>query len=81
VADGAQPLADRKRGLSFDCEMSNYRGRMARVRARVNRLIEESTGEMIDIESACILEGRGLRRRLPPLLPARDLSVPARDLA
>jgi hypothetical protein len=46
------------RGLSFDCEMSNYCGRTARVRARVNRLIEESTGEMIDIKSDCIiLEG------------------------
>jgi hypothetical protein len=46
------------RGLSFDGEMSNYCGRTARVRARVNRLIDESTGEMIDIKSDCIiLEG------------------------
>jgi hypothetical protein len=46
------------RGLSFDGEMSNYCGRTARVRARVNRLIEESTGEMVDIKSDCIvLEG------------------------
>jgi hypothetical protein len=46
------------RGLSFDGEMSNYCGRTARVRARVNRLIEESTGEMIEIGSDCIiLEG------------------------
>jgi hypothetical protein len=49
---------NRNRGLSFDGEMSNYCGRTARVRARVNRLIEESTGEMIDIKSDCvILEG------------------------
>jgi hypothetical protein len=49
---------DRNRGLSFDGEMSNYCGRMARVRGRVNRLIEESNGEMIDIKSDCvILEG------------------------
>jgi hypothetical protein len=49
---------NRNRGLSFDGEMSNYCGRTARVRARVNRLIEESTGEMIDIKSdAIILEG------------------------
>jgi len=49
---------NRNRGLSFDGEMSNYCGRTARVRARVNRLIEESTGEMIDINSDCIiLEG------------------------
>ena len=46
------------RGLSFDGEMSNYCGRTARVRARVNHLIEESTGEMVDIKSDCIiLEG------------------------
>jgi hypothetical protein len=46
------------RGLSFDGEMANYCGRTARVRARVNRLIEESTGEMLDIKSDCIvLEG------------------------
>jgi hypothetical protein len=49
---------NRNRGLSFDGEMSNYCGRTARVRARVNRLIEESTGEMVDIKSDCIiLEG------------------------
>jgi hypothetical protein len=46
------------RGLSFDGEMANYCGRTARVRARVNRLIEESNGEMIEINSDCIiLEG------------------------
>jgi hypothetical protein len=46
------------RGLSFDGEMSNYCGRTARVQARVNRLIDESTGDMIDIKSDCIiLEG------------------------
>jgi predicted DNA-binding antitoxin AbrB/MazE fold protein len=49
---------NRNRGLSFDGEMSNYCGRTARVRARVNRLIEESTGEMVNIKSDCIiLEG------------------------
>jgi hypothetical protein len=46
------------RGLSFDPEMLKYCGRTARVRRRVNRLIEESTGEMIEIKSDCIiLEG------------------------
>ena len=46
------------RGLSFDGEMANYCGRTARVRARVSHIIEESTGEMIDIKSDCImLEG------------------------
>jgi hypothetical protein len=46
------------RGLSFDGEMVKYCGRTARVQARVNHLIEESTGEMLDIKSDCIiLEG------------------------
>ena len=50
--------ANYNRGLSFDGEMVRYCGRTARVRARVNRLIEESTGEMIEINSDCIiLEG------------------------
>ena len=35
-----------------------YCGRTARVQARVNHIIEESTGEMVDIKSDCIiLEG------------------------
>jgi hypothetical protein len=46
------------RGLSFDGEMANYCGRTARVRARVNHILDERTGEMIDIKSDCIiLEG------------------------
>jgi hypothetical protein len=46
------------RGLSFDGEMVQYCGRLARVQARVSRLIEESNGEMIEIGSDCIiLEG------------------------
>jgi hypothetical protein len=49
---------NRNRGLFFDGEMASYCGRTARVQARVNRLIEESTGEMIEIKSDCIiLEG------------------------
>ena len=48
----------RNRGLTFDPEMAMYCGRTARVQARVNHLIEERTGEMIDIKSDCIiLEG------------------------
>jgi len=50
--------ANYNRGLSFDGEMVKYCGRTARVQARVNRLIEERTGEMIQIKSDCIiLEG------------------------
>jgi hypothetical protein len=46
------------RGLSFDTEMLKYCGRTARVRGRVERLIDEETGKMIRIKSDCIiLEG------------------------
>ena len=46
------------RGLSFDGEMAKSCGRVARVRSRVSRLIDERSGEMIDIKSDCIiLEG------------------------
>ena len=46
------------RGLSFDTEMVKYCGRIATVRARVQRLIDEETGQMVHIKSDCIiLEG------------------------
>jgi hypothetical protein len=46
------------RGLSFDAEMVKYCGRIATVRARVQRLIDEETGQMVRIKSDCIiLEG------------------------
>jgi hypothetical protein len=43
------------RGLSFDVEMVKYCGRTARVRGRVERLIDEQTGKMIHIKSDCIV--------------------------
>jgi hypothetical protein len=43
------------RGLSFDAEMVKYCGRIATVRARVRRLIDEETGKMIHIKSDCII--------------------------
>ncbi len=43
------------RGLSFDGEMANYCGRTARVRGRVNRLVDEHTGEFIEINSDCVI--------------------------
>jgi hypothetical protein len=43
------------RGLSFDGEMAKYCGRTARVKARVNRLIDEKTGKLIEIKSDCII--------------------------
>jgi hypothetical protein len=48
-------VTNHNRGLSFDNEMSNYCGRTARVRGRVNRLIEESNGKMLNLKSDCII--------------------------
>jgi hypothetical protein len=46
------------RGLGFDPEMAPFCGRIAKVRARVDHIVDEHTGEMIDIKSDCImLEG------------------------
>ena len=42
-------------GLSFDVEMVPYCGRTARVRGRVERLIDEKTGRMIHIKSDCVV--------------------------
>jgi hypothetical protein len=48
----------RNRGLSFDREMLRYCGRRGRVRTRVERLIDEKSGRMINLKSDCIiLEG------------------------
>ncbi len=45
-------------GLSFDVEMLRYCGRTARVKARVERVIDEQSGRMIKIRRDCImLEG------------------------
>jgi hypothetical protein len=49
---------NRNRGLTFDIEMMPYCGRTARVLTRVERLVDENTGKMLDINSDCIiLEG------------------------
>ena len=46
------------RGLSFDREMLPYCGRTLRVKDRVERLIDETTGRMLKIPKDCIiLEG------------------------
>jgi hypothetical protein len=46
---------NKNQGLSFDKEMLKYCGRVARVRGRVEQLIDESTGKMIHIDSDCII--------------------------
>jgi hypothetical protein len=46
------------RGLSFDREMLRYCGQTLRVKARVNHIIDESSGRMLNIRrDAIILEG------------------------
>lgn len=46
------------RGLSFDREMLPYCGKTLRVKARVDRIIDEKTGRMMKIPKDClILEG------------------------
>lgn len=49
---------NRNRGLRFDSEMVRECGRVHRVVSRVERIIEEGTGKMIELSSDClILEG------------------------
>ena len=45
----------RTRGLSFDWEMLPYCGGQYRVRDRVERIIDERTGQMIEISSDCLI--------------------------
>ena len=48
----------RNRGLWFDREMLAFCGKTYRVKRRVERLIDEKTGRMIDLKSDCVtLEG------------------------
>jgi hypothetical protein len=46
---------NRNGGLTFDVEMVKYCGRTARVRGRVERVINEQTGRMIHIKSDCVI--------------------------
>jgi hypothetical protein len=43
------------RGMGFDAEMSRHCGRTARVHARVNRVIDERTGQMLTMKNPCII--------------------------
>jgi hypothetical protein len=42
------------RGMRYDLEMSKYCGRKYRVQMRVDRLINEQTGKMMQMKSPCI---------------------------
>ncbi|MEO2047112.1 MAG: hypothetical protein ABGX16_11125 [Pirellulales bacterium] len=51
-------LSNRNRGMKFDKEMSIYCSERHRVLQRVERIINENTGEMIELSNDCImLEG------------------------
>ena len=47
----------KNRGLSFDAEMAEYCGREYRVLARVNKIVDEKTGRMLDLQDCVMLEG------------------------
>jgi hypothetical protein len=46
---------NRNRGMSFDVEMLKYCGRYARVKSRVERIIDEKTGKMVELQNECII--------------------------
>lgn len=43
------------RGMGFEEEMARYCGRTARVRARVDRCLDEKTGRMLRMKNPCII--------------------------
>jgi hypothetical protein len=45
----------RNRGLWFDAEMTPFCGRTYTVKHRVSRIIDESTGKMLDMKAPCIV--------------------------
>jgi hypothetical protein len=45
----------RNKGLSFDWEMLPHCGRTYRVRDRVEQIIDENTGAMIQLKSDCVI--------------------------
>ena len=46
---------NRNRGMKFDAEMLKYCGRQARVVGRVERIIDEPTGRMLELKNPCIV--------------------------
>jgi hypothetical protein len=49
---------NRNRGLKFDVEMLRYCGKTARVEQRIERIVDEHSGKMIEIKTDCVmLEG------------------------
>jgi hypothetical protein len=56
--------AGRNRGLSFDVEMTPYCGQSMRVKRRVNRVIDDFTGRMVNLASDCIVLDGGICKGL-----------------
>lgn len=52
---GTLDAENKNRGMSFDREMLKYCGREARVLRRVERIIDEKTGRMIELRNPCIV--------------------------
>jgi hypothetical protein len=46
---------NRNRGMKFDPEMLMYCGRQARVLGRVERILDEATGRMMELKNPCIV--------------------------
>ena len=46
---------NKNRGMKFDAEMLKYCGRQARVLRRVDRIIDERSGRMMQLKNPCIL--------------------------
>ena len=46
---------NRNRGMRFDAEMLRYCGRQARVVGRVERIIDEPSGRMLELKNPCIV--------------------------
>jgi hypothetical protein len=69
---------NKNRGLWFDAEMVPYCGQLFRVSHRVNKIINEKTGEMMQMKNPCIglenvyCRGRYTQERL--FCPRRNLS-------
>jgi hypothetical protein len=43
------------RGMGFDAEMSRFCGRVARVKARAHRCVDEKSGRMLTMKNPCII--------------------------
>ncbi|SEG73642.1 hypothetical protein SAMN05444920_104100 [Nonomuraea solani] len=43
------------RGMNFDAELARYCGQTARVRARVDRCLDERTGRLLEMKTPCIV--------------------------